>query len=102
MEATLIIDQFIQDNKVAIFSKSYCPFCNRTKALFNKLNVEYEVMELDLLENGSELQTALHVKSGQRTVPNVFVGGVHVGGNDDTQAANASGRLQELLDQAGN
>ena len=48
-------------------------------------------------EEGVELQNALLEMTGQRSVPNVFVKGQHVGGNDDTQAAARSGKLQEML-----
>jgi glutaredoxin 3 len=44
-----------------------------------------------------EVQDELEMLTGQRTVPNVFIGGVHLGGNDDTQNAAASGKLQEML-----
>jgi len=43
------------------------------------------------------LQAALTAFSGQRTVPNVFVNGKHIGGNDDTQTLFRSGKLQEML-----
>ena len=44
-----------------------------------------------------ELQAALLTMTQQRTVPNVFVAGEHLGGNDDTQQAARSGRLAALL-----
>merc|ERR1711990_1368437 len=46
---------------------------------------------------GAPLQATLFEMTQQRTVPNVFVAGQHVGGNDDTQAAAKSGKLAELL-----
>lgn len=54
------------------------------------------VVELDQEEDGKEIQAALLAKTGQRTVPNVFVSGQHVGGNDDTVKAGESGLLMEL------
>jgi glutaredoxin len=47
---------------------------------------------------GADLQAELAALSGQRTVPNVFVGGEHLGGNDDAQKAAKDGTLQALLD----
>ena len=58
-----------------------------------------EVIELDKRPDGAQIQNALAGMTGQRSVPNVFVNGKHVGGNDDTQAAARSGSLQELLKQ---
>ncbi|RYG60254.1 hypothetical protein EON64_19440 [archaeon] len=46
---------------------------------------------------GSAIQAALQDLTGQRTVPNVFVNGKHVGGCDNTLAAIASGELQKLI-----
>ena len=57
------------------------------------------VHELDEMPNGYAIQDELYRKTGQRTVPNVFVRGQHIGGNDDTQAAYMSGKLQKLLQQ---
>ena len=56
-----------------------------------------KVLELDKLKDGNEIQVALLAMTGQRTVPNVFIKGKHLGGNDDTHAALASGKLQTML-----
>ncbi len=61
------------------------------------MNIDAKVIELDQRENGKDMQGALKVISGQRTVPNVFVRGQHLGGNDDTHAAAKSGKLQQML-----
>lgn len=52
------------------------------------------------LENGAAIQEALLQKTGQRTVPNVFVNGEHVGGCDKTIEAHHNGRLQSLLNKS--
>ena len=87
----------IAANDVVVFSKSSCPFCKRTKALFDGKKIEYKAIELNQIDNGQEIQDALLELTGQRTVPNVFIKGEHLGGNDDTQAAAASGKLDEML-----
>ena len=51
-------------------------------------------------EDGAEIQDALLQKSGQKTVPNVFINGVHVGGCDNTMEAHQTGRLQFLLSKS--
>lgn len=91
------IKSTVADNKVVVYSKSWCPFCQKTKALFDGLGVEYTAVELDQRDDGADVQEALLGMTEQRTVPNVFVGGKHLGGNDDTQKAAASGKLKELL-----
>ena len=82
---------------MVIFSKSYCPYCTKTKQLFSSINIAPKVIELDQVDNGDDLQGSLMVISGQSTVPNVFVKGQHLGGNDDTHAAHSSGNLAEML-----
>jgi glutaredoxin 3 len=73
----------INANDVVVFSKTYCPYCTATKELFSSLGVKYAVHELDKMEDGAELQNALFRITGQRSVPNVFVKGSHMGGNDE-------------------
>jgi len=69
-----------------------------TKSLFDGMDgVQYKVVELDQRPDGGDIQKALAEMTGQRTVPNVFVKGQHLGGNDDTQAAAADGRLGQML-----
>lgn len=65
-----------------IFSTSYCPYCAQVKALFQDLNVPHTVWEVDQLAEGSQIRQFLADETGQTTVPNVFVGGKHVGGCD--------------------
>ena len=64
----------IDSNDVVVFSKSYCPFCQKTKDLFDGMGVDYKVHELDQIgDAGPDLQMALFKLTGQKTVPNVFV-----------------------------
>lgn len=87
----------IASNDIMVFSKSFCPYCKKTKKLLDGMNLAYTTIELDEIANGDAVQAALLDISGQRTVPNVFIKGVHLGGNDDTQSAAKSGKLQEML-----
>lgn len=84
-----------------VYSKTYCPYCSQVKSLFTKLNVPAKVVELDQLEDGDDVQSALQEVSGMRTVPQVFVGGKLVGGCDDTLAAYKSGSLGSMLSEVG-
>ena len=59
------------------------------------------IFELDLMEDGVEIQKELERTTGQRTVPSVFVNGKHLGGNDDTQHAAKTGELRSMLIQVG-
>ena len=84
---------------VLIFSKSYCPHCTKVKRLFNSLGVRASAVELDLTSEGGAMQRELEGISNQRTVPNVFIGGRHIGGCDHTLALHEEGRLAEALSQ---
>jgi len=96
----VVVEQNIKDHKVMMFSKSYCPFCNKIKNLFKELNIEYHALELDLIENGSDIQAALLEKSGQKTVPNTYINGEHLGGADDTFKAHTEGRLMSMVNKS--
>ncbi|EKX50447.1 hypothetical protein GUITHDRAFT_92918 [Guillardia theta CCMP2712] len=91
----------IKQHKVQIFSKSYCPYCKNAKSVFEKMGVEYHADELDQMSNGAEIQAELAKLTGQRTVPNIFIDGKHLGGNDDCVRAKESGKLATLLKDAG-
>ena len=85
--------------KIVIFSKTYCPYCSRAKSLFASQfpSNQTKVLELDQMQNGSEIQSTLASMTGQRTVPSVWVKGTFIGGNDDTQKLYQSGKLNEML-----
>lgn len=68
---------------MVMFSKSYCPFCGEAKNLFRKMSINYSVYELDLIKDGQQYQDALAELTGQTTVPNIFIGGQHIGGYSD-------------------
>ena len=91
------VESSVKENDVMIFSKSYCPYCTKAKQAFDSMGVDYGVVELDQVNGGAELQAALLDMTGQRTVPNVWVKGKHLGGCDDTLSAVSSGKLKELL-----
>lgn len=96
-DLTLAIENCVKSNKVVIFSKTTCSFCAKVKKLFSTLNADYFALELDTLENGPQMQQAMAAKVGRSTVPQVFIGGQHIGGCDDTMAAYSNGTLEDLL-----
>ena len=93
--------ELVSSNTVVVFSKSYCPYCVTVKKLFTQLGADFKAIELDQESDGSELQAALKEWTGQKTVPNVFIGGNHIGGCDATQALHNQGKLVPLLTEAG-
>ncbi|KAJ2721634.1 hypothetical protein GGI07_003818 [Coemansia sp. Benny D115] len=96
--AARIAREFIRSNKVMVFSKSYCPYCHHVKVALDGRKIEYKALELDKESNGSAIQSALQEITGQRTVPNIFANGYHVGGCDDTLAALENGQFKKHLE----
>ncbi|KAK0720256.1 putative glutaredoxin [Lasiosphaeris hirsuta] len=103
--AQLKVQQLIDDNAVVVFSKSYCPYCNNSKRLLDSFDAKYASYELNQESDGAALQEALLKITGQRTVPNIFIGKKHIGGNSDFEAVVKSGKdgkkIEELLREAG-
>ncbi|KAH6823952.1 Thioredoxin superfamily protein [Perilla frutescens var. hirtella] len=92
----------IAQNPVVVYSKTWCSYSAEVKSLFKRLDVEPFVIELDQLgAQGPQLQKTLEKLTGQHTVPNVFIGGKHIGGCTDTIKLHQKGELEALLSEAG-
>ncbi|ORY45865.1 glutaredoxin-1 [Rhizoclosmatium globosum] len=85
-DAKKFVDAHIAENKVIVFSKSWCPYCSKAKSLLKNENISYTAVELDSLDNGDEIQAYLAQLTGQRTVPNIFINQKHIGGCDAIHA----------------
>lgn len=98
------VKELINDNQIFIASKTYCPYCKATlDTMFNELNVPKSkalVLQLDEMADGDDIQAALLEISGQKTVPNVYISGKHIGGNSDVQQSKKEGKLEPLLKKA--
>ncbi|KAI9724644.1 MAG: hypothetical protein M1828_003513 [Chrysothrix sp. TS-e1954] len=88
----------IDENAVAVFSKSYCPYCKATKALLSEQGAKAYIIELDQVDDGAAIQDALEEMTHQRSVPNVFIAKKHIGGNSELQAKR--GELPQMLQEA--
>ena len=81
--------------EVVIYTKFGCGFCYRAKRLLDEKGVVYT--EHDITMGGSRRDEMLGRAPMARTVPQIFVGQTHVGGSDDLQELDSSGKLDELL-----
>lgn len=79
---------------VRIYSKEQCPYCVRAKALLDRKGVAYE--EIDA-EHDDALRAWLVEATGQRTVPQIFVGDRSLGGFSDIDALDRQGKLDAIL-----
>jgi glutaredoxin 3 len=80
--------------QVVVYSKSWCPYCDKAKKLLGRKNVAFT--EIDI-EAAPEKRAEMETRSGRRTVPQIFIGDHHVGGSDDLHALEAAGGLDTLL-----
>lgn len=87
----------IENTPVLVYSKTWCPYCDRAKRALQVLGIDVIVYELDKMSDGDAIQGAVERISHQRTVPNIFVGGTHIGGCDDMMAMIQTGKFRDLL-----
>ena len=79
---------------VQIYTTRFCPFCIRAKQLLDKKNVPYNEISVDGLP---ELRSEMNSRSGRHTVPQIWIGDQHIGGNDELWALDRNGKLDGLL-----
>jgi glutaredoxin 3 len=80
--------------KITIYTTPYCPYCHAAKALLNRKGAAFE--EIDVQDPALRQQMMLRA-NGRRTVPQIFIGEIHVGGSDDIHELERRGRLDSLL-----
>lgn len=81
--------------KVEIYVTPSCPYCIRAKALLDKKGVNYEI--IDIRQNPEKRREMLKRSDGRRTVPQIFINDVGVGGFDDISELDKTGKLDFLL-----
>ena len=81
-------------NQITVYSTSNCPYCVAAKKLLSREGYAYS--EIDV--STPELRTMLVKKSqGRKTVPQIFIGALHVGGFDDLQTLYKKGDLADIM-----
>lgn len=81
--------------RVEIYTKTFCPYCWRAKALLESKGVEYHEIAVDW--GGEQKQMMVQRANGRTTVPQIFIGELHIGGCDDLLALDRAGKLDELI-----
>ncbi len=79
---------------VVIYTTQTCGYCQHAKALLRSKAVEFKEISVD---GNRQARVDLLNKSGQFTVPQIWIGGQHIGGCDDLMALNAAGQLDQML-----
>lgn len=79
---------------VVIYSSDYCPYCVRAKQLLGRKGVAFTEINVD---GQPALRAEMTRKAGRTSVPQIWIGDVHVGGCDDLYALERAGKLDVLL-----
>lgn len=82
-------------SKIELYTKDYCPYCKRAKALLRRKGVSFT--EYEVLQNPERLPEMIERSNGGRTVPQIFIGNTHIGGAMDMFELDRQGGLDPLL-----
>jgi len=80
---------------ITMYSSAWCPFCIQAKRLLDSKGVKYQEI---LVDGKPALRSKMMHKSGQRTVPQIWINEHHVGGCDDLFSLERSSKLDRLLE----
>jgi cysteine synthase len=108
LEIEDFVTHVIQDPEqpVVMFALEWCEFCWSLRKLFARCKIPYRSIDLDSTayqrdDRGGQIRAALRMRTGIKTIPQVFIGGVFVGGCTDTLDAFKDGRMQPMLAASG-
>jgi glutaredoxin 3 len=93
LEAIQTKDNRLMAN-VTIYTKVYCPYCERALALLDTKGADVTNIEA---ASKPEIRAKMNELSGRNTFPQIFIDGKHIGGCDDLVALNEAGTLDTLL-----
>lgn len=81
---------------VTVYSTGTCPWCVQAENLLKRVGATVEKIRVD--QSDTQLESMI-TRSGRRTVPQIFVGDVHIGGFNDLVASEQSGELLKLINK---
>jgi cysteine synthase A len=102
--AARFVTDVVEKEPVVMFALEWCEFCWSVRKLFTKLGIAYRSVDVDSVEFqkedlGGKIRGVLADRTGQKTLPQVFVGGEHIGGATDTFDAWRNGTMQARLEK---
>jgi cysteine synthase A len=105
-DADALVTQLVRDEPVLLFALEWCEFCWSVRKLFARLGISYRSVDLDSVEyqqgdRGGKIRAVLAARTGAKTIPQIYIGGAHVGGSTDLFDAWRGGAIQRRLDECG-
>jgi cysteine synthase A len=105
-EAMEFLDQATNDpdNPVVLFALEWCEFCWSVRKMFAEYEIPYRSIDLDSVayqddNQGGKIRKAIEQRTGLKTIPQIYVGGKHVGGASETFDACRDGSLAKMLEE---
>ena len=80
--------------KIVVYGNAACPYCGAARMLLTKKAVEFEDINVS---SDASVFAEMQQRSGRRSVPQIFIGDMHVGGFDELNALEQRGELDKLL-----
>jgi|TARA_B100000949_G_scaffold42064_1_gene35665 glutaredoxin 3 len=81
--------------KVVIYTGDLCVHCNWAIDLLKRKNIQFT--EYNIAKDEAKREEMFKKSNGAKTIPQIFIGEHHVGGNDELQALESEGKLNSLL-----
>ena len=105
-EAQRFVRAKVEREPVVMFALEWCEFCWSVRKLFAELEIDYHSVDLDSVDyqkddRGGKIRAVLAEQTGAVTIPQIFIGGEHVGGCTDLFDAHGDGTLSSRLDAIG-
>lgn len=79
--------------QIRMYCTNFCPYCTRANQLLKSKGVKFETIDA----SSANVWKAMERESNQSTVPQIFVGDLHLGGYDDIAALERAGKLDDIL-----
>ncbi len=97
-----LVDELIATRPIVMFALEWCEFCWSARNLFAAMGLQYESVDLDSVayqdgDRGNKIRAVLRERTGVPTIPQIYVGGRHIGGCTELFDYQRNGRLADVL-----
>jgi len=106
ISAQQFVAKTLEQHSVVIFALEWCEFCWSVRKLFSAMGLDYHSVDLDSVtfqanDRGGKIREVLEAELGVPTIPQIYIGGKHIGGATDLFTAFSKGEIQSQLDSLG-